>query len=179
MFFFLRRFIQLIFLGLMVCGGFYIYERRHWFDPLVDLVEAWRIKEGVQQQVAGELIGTPKKVIDGESFTLNAEPKGTWYVKLTGIDAPQPAKPGVRSDPEVAESRKRLEDLLGTNQVRVVVTYMQPTHRAMGLVYVGETNVNQLLVREGKVQVDRKLLNGLKLREKYELIRAEPRVNAD
>src|SRR5881394_3918744 len=58
------------------------------FYPLVDLVDALQVREGLEQQKSGEISGTVARVLSGDTFILREERGQTQTIRLTGVEAP-------------------------------------------------------------------------------------------
>jgi endonuclease YncB( thermonuclease family) len=166
--------IFLLFCWLVVVGlAGILYQHRSLFFPLVDLVDALRAGEGLEQKKTGELSGEVTRILDGDMFVLRDEHNRTYTIRLTGVDAPD--YPGTnRSELHRAlESKTNLRHLILSNQVRVELTYTNDSRGALGLVYLGDTNINVLAVEAGIARAAREQMNGLPLKDRYALIRAE------
>lgn len=171
MFFILRKILRLFVLGLMVCGAWFVYEHRAVFNPLADLWEAYHINSGVEQARTGEMSGQVVKVSHGDSFEIKGTDGRRYFIRLTGVTAPEKRKKDSPESP-AGRSREFLQQLLGTNQVRVEFTFTQPPNNIMGFVHLKETNVNLAVLESGWVRADKKLMNGLDLRCRYAFLRA-------
>lgn len=166
--------LYVLFCWLVVVGlAGILYQHRSLFYPLVDLVDAFRAREGLEQKKTGELTGKVTRVLNGDMFVLRDEHNRTYTVRLTGVDAPD--YPGTnRSELHSAlESRTNLCRLILSQQVRVELTYTNESRGALGLVYLGDTNINALAVETGIARAAREQMNGLPLKDRYALIRAE------
>jgi len=166
--------LYVLFCWLVVVGlAGILYQHRSLFYPLLDLVDALRVPEGLEQKKTGELTGKVTRVLNGDMFVLRDEHNRTYTIRLTGVDAPD--YPGTnRSELHRAlESKTNLGHLILSNQVRVELTYTNESRGALGLVYLGDTNLNVLAVETGIARAAREQMNGLPLKDRYALIRAE------
>ena len=95
--------------------------------------------EPEQALISGTIVG----LADGDTVTLLDGQKRQHRVRLEGIDAPEPGQP--RSD----EARKKLGELVFKKHAKVQVTGKDQYGRTLGLLKVGDTNVNFEMVRAG------------------------------
>src|ERR1041384_3424709 len=82
-----KIYVWLRWLTLLAALGI-LYLNRSLFDPLVDLVDALRISDGLEQQKSGEVSGRVTRVLKGDMFVLRDDKGLTHTIRLTGIDAP-------------------------------------------------------------------------------------------
>ncbi|MEN9224956.1 MAG: thermonuclease family protein [Thermostichus sp. DRC_bins_24] len=78
------------------------------------------------------------RISDGDTLTLNRE-----RIRLACIDAPE------SDQPYGPQSAARLRDLLGTGSIRVQPLATDRYGRSIAKLYIGETLVQEALVREG------------------------------
>jgi len=111
------------------------------------------------------LSGSVVKVADGDTITVNSE--GTKLkVRLYGIDAPETAKINKRTgkvnkqgQPYGEEAFQALSGKVMGKQVRLEVMAIDRYKRAVSIVYLGETNVNQGMVSAGWAWAYRRYLD--------------------
>src|SRR2546421_2599040 len=173
MFHTLHRIEVLIFWGLLLFLAVQVYRKRAVFYPLVDLVDAIRIKDGFEQRKVGEVTGQVVRVLDGDTFQIKDEAGRTCNIRLTGLDAPDIRRTNEAALLLARESKTNLSRLILSNRVRVEITYSNRPREALGIVYLGDTNVNASMVASGLATAKRDFMNGLPLKERYALIRAE------
>jgi endonuclease YncB( thermonuclease family) len=152
-----------------------VYGHRSFFNPLVDLVDALRVREGLEQQKSGELSGTVTRVLSGDIFQVRDERGRIYTIRLTGVEAPefQLTSPAARS--RANASRAQLSQLVLSREVRIELTHTNDSRHALGLVYLGGTNVNVMAVENGIVRAKPENMHGLPLKDRYALIQAERR----
>jgi endonuclease YncB( thermonuclease family) len=125
------------------------------------------------------LSGNVIKITEPNAFMLRGSDRQPYSVALLGtvppaIPAATPTKP--RTEPEsVRQAKERLSDLILSNEVSVEVTVMDAFRRGVGIVHLGETNVNAVMVESGLLELKRDYIKGLPLSDQYALIRAERR----
>jgi micrococcal nuclease len=92
-----------------------------------------------------ETRGMVISITDGDTFRVQLGDSGVEPVRLVGIDAPEPGQP------TAAESSALLEELIGGKEVRLVVDKNDRDSfgRLLRYVYVGDTFVNEELVKAG------------------------------
>ncbi|CAK0774704.1 micrococcal nuclease [Gammaproteobacteria bacterium] len=92
--------------------------------------------------------GQVKQVVDGDTLVLQS-----WWkkvrVRLAEIDAPE------HDQPYGAAAKSALADLVNGRTVRVVSVNHDRYGRVVGRVYVGDTDVNAVLVQQGHAWVYR------------------------
>lgn len=90
-----------------------------------------------------ELEATATEVKDGNHLRV-VDGKGTVHlVRLAGCDAPE------LTQPSGVEARDRVRALVLNKTVRIVHRYFDEAGRILGKIYVEQTWVNEVLVREG------------------------------
>src|SRR5437016_12615156 len=72
----------------MIAFAGVMYYHRSLFYPLVDLVDALRVREGLEQQKSGEVSGKVARVLSGDMFILRDERGRPCTIRLTGGEAP-------------------------------------------------------------------------------------------
>jgi len=152
-----------------------LYLNRSLFDPLVDLVDALRISDGLEQQKSGEVSGKVTRVLKGDMFVLKDQSGRPHTIRLTGIDAPVYQMNNRAEMLRALASKTNLSRLILSNEIRVELTYTNDSHGALGLAYLGKTNVNVMAVETGIARANRDYMNGLPLKDRYALIQAERR----
>lgn len=87
--------------------------------------------------------GTAIKIADGDTFTLLTHDKKLIRVRLYGIDCPE------RSQPFGYESSQFTAKQLKGRIVRVEQKYKDRYNRVVGMVYMGNRNLNTNLLKAG------------------------------
>lgn len=168
--------IVVVMLWVLLAGlGIYVYQQRAVFSPLVDLVDAMLIRDGFEQKIKGEITGQVVKVVDGDTFQVRDDEGRTLNVRLTGLDAPDVQRTNKAELLLAGESKTNLTRLILSQPVRVQITYSNDTQGALGIAYLGETNVNATMVASGMARLKREYMNGLPLKSRYALLRADRR----
>lgn len=152
----------------------FAWQNRQAFTPPVDWVRAVAITKGYKQEISGQLQGRADRILDETSFRLKTSNGEFATVRLTGIQAPPMLSATTRGQTEQAvASRRLLGELVLSNEVRVEISHVQQPGAVLGLAYVGRTNVNLALVREGVARAKREFMRGLPLDFRYALLRAD------
>src|SRR6266542_5757355 len=154
-------------------------QHRSLFYPLADLVDAVRVRDGVEQQKSGEMSGKVARVLSGDTFVLKDERGCSCTIRLTGVEAPSYELNNRAAQLRAVASKTNLSQLLLSNDVRVELTYTNDTHSALGIVYVGTNNINVKAVETGIVQVKRENMRGLPLKDRYALIQSGRKARAN
>src|SRR5439155_18903318 len=142
------------------------YQNRAVFYPLVDLVDALRIKDGFEQQKVGEVTGQVVRVLSGDTFQIQDEAGRTCKIRLTGLDAPDIRQTNKAALALAGQSKTNLSRLILSNHVRIEITFSNRPREALGTVYLGETNVNAAMIASGLATAKREYMNGLPLKER-------------
>ena len=117
------------------------------------------INISVSQAVIRTVTGTVTKVTDGDTIHVTT-PEGTKLkVRLYGIDAPETPKINQRTghinkpgQPYGEESWKALEIKIMRKQVKLDIIDIDKYRRMVGIVWLGDRNINLEMVREGHAE---------------------------
>lgn len=100
--------------------------------------------------------GTVTKVSDGDTIHVTTPEKTKLTVRLYGIDAPETPKINQRSghinkpgQPYGEDSWKALEAKIMGQQVRLDIIDIDQYKRMVGVIWIGNRNINLEMVREG------------------------------
>lgn len=165
-------------LGVIAVAGV-MYHHRSLFYPLADLVEALRVREGLEQQKSGEMSGKVARVLSGDMFILKDERGRSCTIRLTGVEAPAYELNNREAQVRAVASKTNLSQLILSKDVRVELTCTNDSRAALGIVYVGTNNINVKAVETGIVQAKRQNMRGLPLKDRYALIQAERKARAN
>jgi endonuclease YncB( thermonuclease family) len=171
----LHKLVVVMFWVVLAALGIRIYQQRAVFSPLVDLIDSMLIREGFEQKISGEITGRVVKVIDGDTFQIRDDEGRVLKIRLTGLDAPDIQQTNKAELLLAGESKTNLTRLILSKPVRVQITYSNDTSGALGIAYLGETNVNATMVALGMARLKREYMNGLPLKSRYALLRADRR----
>ncbi|MEZ5582455.1 MAG: thermonuclease family protein [Candidatus Competibacteraceae bacterium] len=94
-----------------------------------------------------ELVCTVSKVSDGDTVTTSC-PEGKLSVRVYGIDAPE-----MGQKPWGDESRRRLQELLPNDPIRLAVQDIDRYNRVVAQLYAGNRDVGLEMVRQGHAVV--------------------------
>jgi endonuclease YncB( thermonuclease family) len=172
-----KGYIGLCWLVVVAFAGV-VYYHRSVFYPVVDLADALRVREGLEQQKSGEMSGTVAHVLSGDMFVLRDERGQPHTIRLTGVEAPRYELDDPAAQLRAVACKTNLSRLILSNDVRVEVTYTNDPRCALGIVYVGTNNINVKAVETGIAQAKRENMRGLPLKDRYALIQAERRAQA-
>lgn len=89
-----------------------------------------------------EIVGFVGSVIDGDTIQIH-DFYGQYKVRLAGIDAPELTQAFGN------EAASQLEFLIGSKEVRVEYTSTDRDGRILGIVYLGNADINHYLLRNG------------------------------
>lgn len=101
---------------------------------------------------AAELNGRVVAISDGDTVTLLTPAKETFKIRLAGIDAPEKGQPFGK------KSRQLLADLIFDKDVRVVQKDIDKYGRIVGAIYLGDEDINLLMVSRGGAWAYRRYL---------------------
>lgn len=115
-----------------------------------------------------ELAGVVTRVRAADTFEFCDTNRVTWLVRLAGLEGP-------RSMELAREARAVVGPLVHTQSVRVASFHLTPEGVAVGVVWRGETNVNELLLARGLARTTTNALRRVPLPDQPALLRAEQR----
>jgi len=92
---------------------------------------------------ADSLSGKVVAILDGDTIDVLSPEKKPVRIRLDGIDAPE------KKQPFATKSRKALGDLVAEKKVRVEIKGEDRYKRKIGVVHLGNVNVNLWLVNDG------------------------------
>jgi len=114
------------------------------------------INASANQNIIRTVDGTVTKVSDGDTIHLTTPEQTKLKVRLYGIDAPETDKINDRTgqvnipgQPYGDESWKALSNKIMNKKVRVEILDIDKYRRMVGMVFLGERNINLEMVREG------------------------------
>ncbi|SUA67700.1 thermonuclease family protein [Oligella urethralis] len=106
-------------------------------------VLAWALVFSLQVQAAEWIQGKVVGVSDGDTVTVLDAGKQRYRIRLDQIDAPESKQPFGTA------SKRALSDLIFNRQVKVQLHGKDRYKRYLGTIYVGSTNINLQMVRNG------------------------------
>ncbi len=152
-------------------AAFFAWQQRERFTPAVDFYQALSLNQGHPQEIIAVHDGEVIRVIDNANLTVRDAQGGKANVRLTGVAAPGGRDQHSRA--QIKAGSEFLSDLVLSNQVTVKITHQYDPGALLGLVYFGDTNINVALVENGLASAEPRFMNGLPLRVKYDLFRAD------
>ena len=100
--------------------------------------------------------GTVTKVSDGDTIHVTTPEKTKLRVRLYGIDAPETPKIDKRTghinkpgQPYGEEAKKALEGKIKGKQIRLDITDIDQNKRMVGIISIGNRNINLEMLQEG------------------------------
>lgn len=170
----LHKIAVVLLIALPFLLGWYLYQKRSVFTPVTDFYQAVKLSGGKfgndLETVSGEVI----RLSENYTFTLKSDEGQTLRFRLTGIEAPHSQNLRMQNGSSVlTKSREEMSALTLSNHVQVAPTYQDRNRSGLGVLYIGDTNVNAWLVKRGLAQVKREFLQGVKLIDVYSLLRAQ------
>ena len=135
------------------------------------------INISVSQAVIRTVTGTVTKVSDGDTIHVTTPERTKLKVRLYGLDAPETPKINQRTgrinkpgQPYGEESWKALEGKIMGKQVRLEILDIDRYKRMVGMIYLGDRNINLEMISEGYAEA---YLEYLKPPYRSEFIEAE------
>jgi micrococcal nuclease len=123
------------------------------------------------------VIGTVTKVSDGDTIHVTTPEQTKLTVRLYGVDAPETPKINQRTghinkpgQPYGEDSRKALESKIMGKQVRLDIIDIDQYKRMVGMIWIGNSNINLEMVKEGYAEA---YLEYLKVPYRAQFIQAE------
>jgi hypothetical protein len=167
----IRRTIQSVICLLLAGMGLYVWTQRARFDPVIIWVKTWH---GLDERAVNSLNSVTGQVVRIEGMDrihLNTPGGQTWNVGATGLVQAKSRNSQARLESKI-KCVEYLQSILLSNQVRVELTYTNG-HNALGLIYVGETNVNAELIKYGYAKLQPQYIRFLPVNKQYPLLMAE------
>lgn len=93
----------------------------------------------INSQLKGKIV----KVQDGDTVTLLDSVNTQYKIRLYGIDAPE------KGQPHGDKSKEYISSLIAGKEVIVDVKGTDQYKRILGVVYLGDTNINAEMIRAG------------------------------
>jgi endonuclease YncB( thermonuclease family) len=171
MFFAIRRTILVGIYLLLAAIGYYLWTQRERLDPIVIWVKAWQGRDERAVDTLASLTGQVVRVDGMDRIQLAGANGQMWNVGATGLMPRKDRNPKARVEAE-RKCREYLQSVLLSNQVRVELTYTNGRN-ALGLVYVGETNVNAELIKSGMARLQPQYIRFLPVNKQYPLLIAD------
>jgi endonuclease YncB( thermonuclease family) len=150
-----------------------LYQQRAIFYPLIDLVDALRPCDGLEQKPSGDLTGEVSLVLSGDMIELKDDRGNFHRIRLTGVAAPEYRLTDREEMRRAERSRSGLSHLILSRRVQVELTFTNESGGGLGILRAGATNINALAVESGIVRMKRDQMNGLPLKDRYALIQAD------
>jgi endonuclease YncB( thermonuclease family) len=172
MFRILHRIYVVGWLTLIIGAMVWVYPRTGISEPLADWYCVWQNTQGVPSKPVETITGTVMKVTGPTSFALRG-PSQQWYsIGLLGV-VPKAAGKAKEAREDSGKARAELSRLILSNTVEVTVVSMDAAHRGLGIVHVGSTNINAVMVETGLLELKQEFIKGMPVREQYALFKAE------
>jgi endonuclease YncB( thermonuclease family) len=141
------------------------------------------INVAVSQSAIRTVTGIVTKVSDGDTIHLTTPEQTKLKVRLYGIDAPETPKINHRTgrvnkpgQPYGDESWKSLENKIMGKQVKMDILDVDKYKRMVGMIWLGDRNINLEMVREGCAEA---FVEYLKDPYKQEFIKAEKEARSE
>ncbi len=96
-----------------------------------------------------EITGIVTRVSDGDTLTVKTNKKKTVTVRLARIDAPEISHYGKPAQPYGKEAGAWLREVVRGEDVRVQIDTIDKYGRSVGTVYMGNENINAMMVEDG------------------------------
>jgi endonuclease YncB( thermonuclease family) len=104
---------------------------------------------------ANDITGIVVSVADGDSITVLSAEKKQYKIRMAAIDSPEKAQAfGQRS-------KQHLSDLVYKKEVRVQIVDIDRYKRHVGVVFLGDQNINQTQVEAGFAWVYRQYVKNI------------------
>lgn len=173
MFHVLHRIVVGLFFLFLAGVAWFIYEQRAVFNPVADFSTALMIRKDSEPNIVSEVTGLVTKVADVTSFQLKSAEGQRFHVRMGGLAFPAEVSTNKFELALRDEADAKLRGLILSNQVHVSFTFVSEQRAGVGMVYLGETNVNAIMVEAGLAKPKKQYLKGLTLKQLYALVRAE------
>ena len=145
--------------------------------PAWDFVEVWVNQDREASTETLRLKGVVTRVTGESSFYLQDAAGTLWNCGFVGLVGVMPSH-RVATAPEILFARQSWTNLnasLKGRQVELVTRSFTPQHTALGVVWVGGTNVNLALLEQGRLSVKKDRIRAETVPDQYAFIAAERR----
>jgi endonuclease YncB( thermonuclease family) len=179
MFLLLRKIVICLGIALFAAVALYAYQRWQVFQRLGDAFTVWRSSENQQHPVFAGISGEVTEVIDGCTFQLKDPTRRLYLIRLTGIEVPN----GGDGAPELGralagESKTNLASLILGKEVKVLPTHLSANGTGLGIVYLGQTNVNAQVLAAGMARLNPQFAKTLPFKEHYAMLSGQRNAEA-
>ena len=168
----LRRALQVSAILVLLGVAALCYLNPHWFDPLRDIVWIWK-NRSVPTLAPTRWTGQITEVLDGRTFYFRATNGSIYRVKLFGLQMPVKSTVSQTANGPRERGKEALRALGLSNRVNADFMASPINRHVEAVVYLGETNVNRVLVATGQAKVDRSKILALSGRETYRWLATE------
>ena len=169
MFYTIHRAIKfLLFCGLLLVG-WKAYQHRRVAEPAVIWYEVWD-NGGFRQKPMPVVNGAVERVLSSQTFTMKTTNAAAPRVNVRLLGLEDPSKD--RSPDVLIKEQKRteaLDKLIKGQEVRLHVGY-ENFNNLGGVVFLGRTNVNALLIQQRHAFTERELVKGFNKEFQYQML---------
>jgi endonuclease YncB( thermonuclease family) len=159
--------------ALLVALAFWIWQYRAMFEPVQDLVRAWRLGHAPWSAAEQELLVT--RVIDTENLQARDAEGRLLTIRLAGIESVTTGRHDAAAREQAQAAREFLTSLVLSNTVHVEVALTNEARVWLGFVRVGDTNLNAAYIAAGHASFRPDYLGNASLRSRWTLLQAERR----
>lgn len=154
--------------------GLYFYQHRELAAPLINYAGRWKEGKAEPPRASVQLRGKVIKVLDGNTLQFRG-PSGFIYTfGLTGVEVPNPKDKTNQIERKLGqESKDHLSALIASQPITADVTYFNQNRSGLGVIYLGNTNVNLAMVEAGMAKVNETFIKNLTLQEQFALVTAQ------
>lgn len=158
-----------------IAAAGFLYTQRATLEPAVDLAELWWNRPSNRPSELGRIEGRVTRIFAADSLQLRDDNGWLFNYGLAGASVPKTSLNATLNDRYAARAGlTNVTRLVLDQRVAIDVTLANPqTRTGLGLVRVGETNVNETLLRDGLARLNRDQIRALPLLDQYALVRAE------
>jgi endonuclease YncB( thermonuclease family) len=175
LFWMLHRAVKALFWCFWLAVVGFLYTQRAALQPAVDFAELWWNLPADRPAQLARLSGRVTRLFAGDSLQLQDHQGWLFNYGLAGVSAPRPTPTATPMERLAAGAcQTNLSQLVLGQRIEIDVTLANPQNRTgLGLVRVGGTNVNEMMLRSGWASLKRGQIRVLPLLTQYELVRAE------
>jgi endonuclease YncB( thermonuclease family) len=157
-------------LAILAALAFWIWQYRALFNPMTDLVSAWRM--GNAPWSAPEIELTVTRIIDAENLTVRNEQGRSFTLRLAGLEAHSLSAYDPTHRAQAEAGRDFLKALVLSNTVHAEITLTNASRVLLAFVRIGDTNVNAAAVIVGHAAFRPDYLGNASLRNRWALLQA-------
>ncbi len=171
----LHRAVKALVWCFWIAAAAFLYTQRAALQPVADLAELWWNLPSQRPGQSARIEGRVTRLFAGDSLQLRDDNGWVFNYGLAGASVPKVSANSTPAERFAAGAGlTNVTRLVLDQRVAIQVALANPQNRTgLGVVRVGDTNVNEVVLRNGWARLNRDQIRALPLLVQYELVRAE------